>query len=161
MFGLKKHKYRQTVETNLSYLVGLNENYFQKLYRSFDGVIGVIDDAGKAGRDPMDLAVELWGIMFSYEIERTPTLVENGESIIEYIKTGGKNWRWDTELAMRVFLVQADKQHAVGSITDATVKFAFSEVLGALQGIPRDERSARRMASLLDETLFAKPEPSP
>ena len=50
MFGLKRLKYRNLVETNLSYLINFNEAYFQRLYRSFDGINGVIDDAFKAGR---------------------------------------------------------------------------------------------------------------
>ena len=79
MFGFKRLKYRDTVETSLSYLIAFNEPYFQKLYRSFDGIKGVIDDGFKAGREPMDFAVELWGIMFSHEIERSPQLTAEGE----------------------------------------------------------------------------------
>lgn len=153
MFGLKRLKYRQTVETNLSYLVGLNEPYFQKLYTSFNGIRGVIDASCDKARDPMDLAVELWGIMFSYEIERTPILREHGESIIEYLNTGGDGWRWDTELAMRVFIIQADKQAIMKRVNEGTVEIAVDEIVGALRGISREERARQRLIDLTNRTF--------
>lgn len=149
MFGLKRLKYRQTVETNLSYLIALNEPYFQKLYRSFDGLIGVIDTSYQEGRDAMELAVELWGIMFSYEIERSPQLTADSERIIEFLRVGGSHL-YDTETAMGCFINTADKQVAIGRVPPDVLDRAIDEIIGALRAVPRQERAARRLASVYD-----------
>ena len=155
MFGFKRLKYRQTVETNLSYLVAFNEPYFQKLYASFDGIKGVIDTAYRDGRDPMEFAVELWGIMFAYEIERSPQLTAESERVIEFLAKGGSH-RYDTETAMGCYINTADKQVAMGRVPSDVLDRAIDEIIGALRGIPKQERVARRLGRVLED-LWTKP----
>ena len=157
MFGFNRLKYRDTVETSLSYLIAFNEPYFQKLYRSFDGIKGVIDDGFKAGREPMDFAVELWGIMFSHEIERSPQLTAEGERIIEFLINGGPH-KFDTETAMGAFVNQADKQVILGKVKPQTFETALDEMIGALRGIERHERSVRRIARMVEEMAASNAE---
>lgn len=155
MFGFKRLKYRQSVETSLSYLILFDEPYLQKLLRSFDGITGVINTACDEGREPMEFAVELWGIMFAYEIERSPQLTDDAERVIEFLTKGGSH-RYDTETAMGCFINQADKQVGIGRVSSIVLDIAIDEIIGALRGIDRQERAARRIARHLEEAFLDK-----
>lgn len=152
MFGFKRRAYRQRVETNLSYLVGFNRSYFEAMYASFDGVRGVIDDGFAKARETMDFAVELWGIMFSYEIERSPLLEGEGERIIAALAEGGER-RFNIETSIAIFISTADVQVALGAVKTETLERSVDEIIGALRGIPRQERAARRLGKFLEDSF--------
>lgn len=157
MFGLKRAAYRRKVETKLSYLIDFNEPYFRRLYGSFDGIRlerirSVIAEAHEKNRPTIVAAIDLWGIMFTYEIERTPDLVADGERVIAFLKDGGE-YRADTELMMRAYFLNADGQAVMGNVPNEIVEICANEIVGALRGIPREERVAMRWRDVFEESF--------
>jgi hypothetical protein len=148
MFGLKRRRYWRDVETNLSYLIAFDEAYLRKLIASFDGLKRSAENMRQQGKSPLEAAIELWTIMFSYEIERSPQLRDDRKKIEEYIFENVGDWKFDTERAMKVFLINTDKHARVGTVPKEAFDYAVSEIVGALDGVSRDDRSTLRIQAL-------------
>ena len=153
MFGLKRWRYRDHVATQMSYLINLNEPYRERLMASFDGINGVIDDMGTKGRPAIEAAAEIWAIIFSYEIERSPQMLAEASRIEGYVFDNEGSSRFDTEDVMKTFIFNAEKQRIMGKLSDQQVDYASTEILGALRGMSREERHDRRMSAILDGSV--------
>jgi hypothetical protein len=153
MFDLKQRNYRKFVKTNMIYFVGFDENYVKKLSDNFVNLKKVCKNESRNGNSELICALRYATILFTNIIENTYRNSEDSKNAIEFLQGKNVKPRFDVEPMIKTFLSQVTIQKDIGGIDEISERFAFGEILGALQGLTREERSKKRILAALDGHL--------
>jgi hypothetical protein len=147
----KRRNFRSRVRTDMSYLMGfgLNDDVLQGLLRAYPGLWRAVDSDFSEGKSAMNSAVGVLAIAFTNEIEhRIPA--SHHLQMEQYIINGKGEPKFAIERGIKTFLAQVIAQKDLGKVSDEVYKYTISEIIGALRGLPENERMAGRiMAPLL------------
>jgi hypothetical protein len=147
MFDFKFKQYRKDIHTVMSYLIGFDEDYHRQMLATYPGTEVAIRDHFKQKTAHMECAAHIWGAMFADQFETSPELKEDTHRMERYIFDCEGEPKLKIEQMARTFLVQASVQLKLGVIDDITFNYVATEIMGALHGMGRKERSSRRVAA--------------
>ncbi|HLZ73816.1 hypothetical protein [Phenylobacterium sp.] len=134
----------------MSYLLGfgLQDAYLSEITKSWPKLKLGIEDFRKQGLSPMQAAVNCLAIVLQFEIEnRIPC--EDWPKVEEYLTKSVGEPKYKAEKAAGYFFAQAYVQVDLGNVEAASVARAAHEIVGTLQGIPKDVRVAQRLTTAL------------
>jgi hypothetical protein len=142
---LEKRKYYSQTEMSISYFTGhIHDALVRKLLTSYPGHRQAIEHHRAEGFSPELSAVHTLRSLFTITIERLSS--ERRAKIEQYLTA--KDEQADNAMGpvLRMFISQMNVQRSVGRVPDdALYETLVSDIFGALNGIPAEERSRVRL----------------
>jgi hypothetical protein len=159
----RNRDYRRAVRAHVGYLLfGLRAPEMDWLKRSFPEIWNTADDMRQRGESEYEAAILITGFLLTHVIENVMSdeLRERTRAMVEAWGEGGpapsvevpaNSWAVAAILLERRTTMWVAANH----IKPTSQQMLLSEVVGALMGLTREQRSNRRLFGALAET-FAK-----
>lgn len=143
----KKRAFRSGVRVSMSYLVGFSE-ILNSMFKIYPGIRTAIDaDFVKDNNaNQQNTAIVILTAIFTQEIEQKIPEPERAE-IEKYIIKNNVEPDLSIARGIKTFLSQTTVQKDLGRVDDYLYGYVISEIVGALRGIPANERSGNRVAA--------------
>ena len=150
MFGQRWRNFRRDVEAHIGLLTGADarEEPLRGMLARFEDLEPTLKREFEHGCTSVQTAVSVCAQMLAAELEQCPDLWPQARGIEHRLveRDAPPACRFETQ--MRRFLEQAEVLLERGLIDDRLFTFASSEILGTLEGLDPQARSANRVTSL-------------
>lgn len=143
----KKRAFRLGVQVSMSYLVSFSE-ILDSMFKIYPSIWTAIDaDFFKdKNANQQNTAIVILTAVFTQEIEQK--MPEPERAATEgYILKNEAVPESSIARGIKTFLSQTSVQKDLGRVDDYLYGYVISEIVGALRGIPANERSANRVAA--------------
>ena len=150
-------QYRKHVETNLWFLLNLEEAQFQRILQAFPGIASAVEAAFDAGTVVDKISVEIAGVVVPELLFTLPETKRN--AILGILRAGQDVAPVEATVrlwarAIRSLYAGSDRMVDAEKIGPELRDRVMAEVVGALQGYDAVERGKRRILGYLEKAMF-------
>ena len=148
----RDHLFKEQMIATMNYLLGFSkQDYINKAFEDFPGISSTIREWRLRGDLASGMAAEALTIVLTTSIENMDTVRRT--RIREDLRDSSKAYENKDVYAgmLSIFHTQSEYLMKSGQLAEDMRAVYIDELLGALDGVPRGERSTRRILSVLDE----------